>query len=1167
MKILSLRLKPYGPFTDNLLDFGDGQGSFHLIYGPNESGKTATLRALKALLFGIPERTSDDFKHDGKKLRIGASLRHSDGSILTFQRRKGRSKTLLTEDERELSDIQIEKFLGGVDESAFGLMFAFGHEDLVRGGKEIASGKGDVGQSLFAAGAGISGLHKVRQTLDEEAGELFKQRASKPAINEAIARYKEAKREIKDSGLQSSWWLEHERLRKAAEDRKEDVKKTLDTLQAKLNRLERILQALPIIAERNDVLSQKRLLGDVLVLPDSFKTERIDALKSLELAKADEKRADTHIKTIKEKIGLIAIPEGLLSQKAVIENIYVRLGSYQKEMEDLPTLREQYIISRTEVERLFSELRPGASLDEAEKLRMGASKRQRALTLAAQHEGLEEKLGGIIEQIDSLKLKKSSAENEFQKTGQPVDTGRLKKVTVSIRKEGDIEKALEKAKLGLRKAEDSIQKGLSRLSLWKGTAEELEGLLVPLPETIDRYETEINRINNNLAQLELTIKDKTDELEQIETDMTELDRSGVVPTETDLELARYRRDEGWRLVKGIWVEREFDEDKARAYSPELPLDQAYERSVSEADQIADRLRRETDRVSKKAILLSNRSRLVENIKALETQKKEATAVKARLLEDWRNLWDSLGFDPLTPREMRSWLQGWQKLANDAENLRTLRDEAAAIEKRISTSRSSLMECLGALGYEAKGGQTLSEMIDESQEVIDANDDIAREKDALRRSIKGLVEQLAEAKRKEKNIRAEVAIWREKWKEEMADMDLAVDTVPSAASDYITRSQDLIANLDNAHGFEKRITAIEKNMGDFENDVRRLMERVSHDLSALPAVQAASELHSRLGKAVEDNATLMNLRQDLSDRARELESAKDAIVKAEMSIQALLKEAKCEHIDQLRDVEEKSDREQSLKNKLDLLGKQLFAYSAGVKIEQFIAEAQGADPDSLPNKIKDLQTGIETLRAESSGLEQTIGAEAAMLKQADGSSQAAAAAEKAQYAASQIEEFMERYIKLRLAAAILKNEIERYRARNQGPVLERASQVFSLLTSGSFSGLRTTFDEKDAQILVGGRKDIDEDVTVEAMSEGTCDQLYLALRLASIEKYIESSEPVPLVFDDILVNFDDERAAACLIILSEISRKTQIIYFTHHQHILNLALKSLSPSVLKVHHLH
>ena len=45
--------------------------------------------------------------------------------------------------------------------------------------------------------------------------------------------------------------------------------------------------------------------------------------------------------------------------------------------------------------------------------------------------------------------------------------------------------------------------------------------------------------------------------------------------------------------------------------------------------------------------------------------------------------------------------------------------------------------------------------------------------------------------------------------------------------------------------------------------------------------------------------------------------------------------------------------------------------------------------------------------------------------------------------------------------------------------------------------------------------------MEGMSNGTRDQLYLALRLASLEKYMESSEPMPFIVDDILVDFDDE----------------------------------------------
>ena len=208
-----------------------------------------------------------------------------------------------------------------------------------------------------------------------------------------------------------------------------------------------------------------------------------------------------------------------------------------------------------------------------------------------------------------------------------------------------------------------------------------------------------------------------------------------------------------------------------------------------------------------------------------------------------------------------------------------------------------------------------------------------------------------------------------------------------------------------------------------------------------------------------------------------------------------------------------------------------------------------------------------MEEELSVLDQTIGSEETDLKKMDGTSLAAEAAERAQAELAQIADSSERYIRLRLASAILQSEIERYRARNQGPVLARASEILASLTLGSFSRLKTAFDESDAPILVGIRPGPDEsEVRVEGMSDGTCDQLYLSLRLASIERYMEQNEPMPFIIDDILVNFDDDRSEATLNVLSEISKKTQIIFFTHHRHILDLAEKALPSELLRLHYL-
>jgi uncharacterized protein YhaN len=129
-------------------------------------------------------------------------------------------------------------------------------------------------------------------------------------------------------------------------------------------------------------------------------------------------------------------------------------------------------------------------------------------------------------------------------------------------------------------------------------------------------------------------------------------------------------------------------------------------------------------------------------------------------------------------------------------------------------------------------------------------------------------------------------------------------------------------------------------------------------------------------------------------------------------------------------------------------------------------------------------------------------------------------------------------------------MDRYRDRNQGPVLERAAGVFAGLTCGNFASLRVENEEGTAT-LVGVRPD-GRTVALEGMSDGTLDQLYLSLRIASLEHYFAAHEPAPFIVDDILLNFDDERAAAALEALNAVSEKTQVILFTHHHRLVELA---------------
>ena len=111
------------------------------------------------------------------------------------------------------------------------------------------------------------------------------------------------------------------------------------------------------------------------------------------------------------------------------------------------------------------------------------------------------------------------------------------------------------------------------------------------------------------------------------------------------------------------------------------------------------------------------------------------------------------------------------------------------------------------------------------------------------------------------------------------------------------------------------------------------------------------------------------------------------------------------------------------------------------------------------------------------------------------------------------------------------------------MLRDVGQLFSKLTRGRYIGLRRRLDEQGTLILAEASG---KDKEPKPISGGTREQLYLAIRLAYARHYCRENEPLPLVMDDVLVNFDDERSEAALDMLVELAQDIQLIFLTCHQ---------------------
>ena len=208
MRLQRLDLIRFGRFTESSFHLPVGARDLHIVFGPNEAGKSTALTAIEDLLFGIPMRSPYNFVHDYDAMLIGAVLENGTDR-LEFRRRKGTKSTLLGLDDLPLAGDEgaLAPFLGGADRPFFERMFNLGHRRLVEGGREILAAEGDVGQTLFSAGTGLSRLRERLNTLEEEADGLWAPRRSEKRLYyQANDRLKAASGEMRNCTLLARDW-------------------------------------------------------------------------------------------------------------------------------------------------------------------------------------------------------------------------------------------------------------------------------------------------------------------------------------------------------------------------------------------------------------------------------------------------------------------------------------------------------------------------------------------------------------------------------------------------------------------------------------------------------------------------------------------------------------------------------------------------------------------------------------------------------------------------------------------------------------------------------------------------------------------------------------------------------------------------------------------------
>jgi uncharacterized protein YhaN len=1174
MRIERLELRAFGPFDDTTLelignDAATRSGVLHIVYGANEAGKSSALRALRGLLFGIAERSPDNFRFDYSKLRIGAALRDRRGTALSCVRRKGRVNTLRDADDKEpIEPAELSRFLGGIGEELFATMFGIDHPGLVAGGGEIVRGGGQVGQLLFAAGAGVETVRRLEQALAAEADELFKPRASVPLINKALSELDEARKAIRDAQLPSATWAEHDRALAAARERRDLLENELRHLQTEQRRLERFRDALPAVAARKKLLDDLAPLATARLLRKEFQAERVAALRDLAQAERAARDALAEVERMDKSLADCAVPQSILDRAELIEQVHVDLGSHRKALADLPQRQAEQRQLSAVAETLLRRLKPDLALADAEQFRLTDAEQARIEELAASQPGLERDVADAAARVADIEQKLANIQRRLGDLPPPRQADELRRGLRRLTEQGRLVEQAAAAREAASLAEESLSSALRDLRPWTGTAEALEALDAPTAETIDRFKDRLSAAAKDVKQAHGRLEEEQSQLADTSAELESARLAHEVPTEDDLSAARAARDAIWRLVRQTLEGESPDPAEQNrvmeAVSPGGTLATAHEAAARRADELADRLRREASRVEQKANLLATQKKQTARRDQFAARLAEQRAALDSARHEWVALWRGIGIEAGSPQEMAVWARRRQEVIAQLRDCRATRVAANRLNEKVTAHRVELAGMMQSLG-EAPGEAELSELAGRAEELCERIAAVEAERARLVEEADRLCTELPAARARQAAAAGALDKWHAEWIPAVARQGLSGEARPAEARAVLRCAGELFAALDKIDGLRQRIAGIESDAARFADRVAQLSASVAPDLAGKSAEQAASQLHQRLTQAREIAAK----RQALSERrergAHALDAAGRTIAQTQAALRVLCQEAGCQTVEELPVEEDRSARRRDLQQQLQAREDELTARAGGMSIDEFALAVESHDPERLDLEIERLSELIGHKVAEKEAAVAAVTRHEVELGRMDGSARAAEEAERAAGLLAGVGARVEQYSRLKLAAAVLSRAIERYREKNQDPVLKRASQLFTQLTVGSFQGLCAQ-TEDGREVLVGVRGGTAEHVPVEGMSDGTADQLYLALRLASLERYLEEKEPVPLIVDDILIKFDDERSVATLRVLAELSRRTQVIFFTHHRHLVELAEKHLPAGAWSKHEL-
>ena len=1172
MRIELLHLLAYGNFRDKVLDLGKDPG-FHLIYGPNEAGKSTTLRALSSVLFGYPHKVEDGYLYGSHDIRLGVDLIAKDDRRLAFTRTRQRKNPLLLADGNSLDEGILAAFLGGLSRETFEKVFSLNHERLRKHAQALMSEGGALGLGLAEAGSGISNLRKKLDDLSKERKEYFLPSGSKPVINQKISKLSEIRKEIRARTVSPFEYKKHLKRIQALEDALEEARKTRDKIEREIRRNERILRTLPKRSE-HEALSAKLLnLAEVETLPPEASSERIRAESGLTSATKALDQVKELIAEIGRQIDAIEVDSRIIDHEEEISRLEKRSGAIAKSLEDLPRRERERDLLLSQASTLLQEVGLPDAPDKLKEILPPLARQKHISSLIERRATLEVKIDTARENEKMAERELDRAREELRATTETPDFSEIEQILPEADRLGDLSSEIEKGRGSALQAQKIQAEKIRSLGVSSGEVSVLREMVLPSDSTVAQMHEDHVAIQNEVKEIQSTLRRLEKEEATTRKKIQQLGRTGEAATLEDLEGVRKRREEGWSLIRGRYIEDRDDlEEACRTFAENTLLADRFEELEQEADRLSDVLRTHA-KESAELELLRKQAELAETQREQETRSLAICEKKQKgFSKTWTALWPNglvtVGSDnrpDRLPDAMQEWLKKREEILLEANRIEQQKEETALLLKKEREAAERLSVALSILdpGFSPSPSAGLNTLRQKSRLILEKLRGLRSLREKAEDAVRTETLRKKQATEHVKELSGEIQEWKDQFLNALREAGL-----PPSEDHVSTKS--VLETMGELNTLRERIKEksdqIEKMRSDHE-EFSRDIARYSKFLDKVPEspLDTSALLGQTLQKSRENRIQRSTLEKRLETENGNRIRFENAIRENESLLATLCHQAKCQDVSDLPILEARSKEKQEAMSALDELERHALSDGSGLSIEELFAECREASDDGIRSQLEDLRIK----KAENDNrLEQAVSELSTERNSLDAllaERQAADMVQESEFLKSRLVEEIGDFAALTLQEAVLRRSIEVYRDRNQGPILLRAGELFSALTDGAYGGVKVDIDNKGEPILLAEHTERGS-LEISSLSDGTLDTLYLALRLAAIDKHNASFEPVPFVADDLLINLDNQRAKATLKVLSELSEKGQVLFFTHHVHMKDLAHESVNPHFLREHSL-